>query len=86
MTENKRFTTRNGVFYTDNETGWEFKCYGEVVDLLNKLAEENEQLKRLLSSINGSFTFDDNYASWFEDCVVVSKEGLREISLGSDFE
>ena len=44
MTE-KRFTTNNGVFYTDNETGWEFQCYGEVVDLLNELAEENTHLR-----------------------------------------
>jgi len=45
MTENKRFTTRNGVFYTDNETGWEFECYGEVVKLMNELAEENNEFK-----------------------------------------
>jgi len=45
MIENKRFTTNNGVFYTDNETGWEFQCYGEVVDTLNELAEENQRLK-----------------------------------------
>jgi hypothetical protein len=44
MTE-KRFTSNNGVFYTDNYTGWEFQCYGEVVDLLNNLNDENEQLK-----------------------------------------
>ena len=42
----KRFTTNNGVFYTDNETGWEFQSYGEVVELLNELADENEQLKQ----------------------------------------
>lgn len=38
----KRFTSNNGVFYTDNETGWEFQCYGEVVDLLNELNEDKE--------------------------------------------
>lgn len=42
----KRFTTRNGVFYTDNLTGYEFECYGEVVDIMNELADENEQLKQ----------------------------------------
>lgn len=47
MTE-KRFTSNNGVFYTDNETGWEFKCYGEVVNLMNNLHEKNQ---RLLSEI-----------------------------------
>ena len=41
----ERFTTRNGVFYTDTKTGYEFQCYGEVVDIMNELAEENEQLK-----------------------------------------
>ena len=41
----KRFTTRNGVFYTDTKTGYEFQCYGEVANLLNEYAEENEQLK-----------------------------------------
>ena len=41
---NKRFTSNNGVFYTDNETGWEFQCYGEVVDLMNKLDAENKAL------------------------------------------
>lgn len=51
-----------------------------------ELEKENERLKRLLKSINYSFTFDDNYASWFEDCIIVSKEGLKEIDLGSDFE
>ena len=51
------------------------KPYGDII-------KENEQLKQLLKSINGSFTFDDNYVSWFEDCVIVSKEGLKEISLG----
>ena len=47
MTE-KRFTTRNGVFYTDNKTGWEFQSYGEVVKLMNELADENEQLKQYI--------------------------------------
>ena len=42
----KRFTTKNGVFYTDNLTGWEFQSYGEVVKLMNELSEENEQLKQ----------------------------------------
>ena len=64
--------------------------FTEYIDLkynqIMELKEENEQLKQLLKSINGSFTFDDNYVSWFEDCVIVSKEGLKEISLGSDFE
>jgi hypothetical protein len=44
----KRFTTKNGVFYTDNKTGWEFQSYGEVVKLMNELADENEQLKKQL--------------------------------------
>lgn len=55
-------------------------------ELYHKSLKENEQLKQLLKSINGSFTFDDNYVAWFEDCVIVSKEGLKEISLGSDLE
>lgn len=42
----KRFTTKNGVFYTDNLTGWEFQSYGEVVKLMNELSEENEQLNK----------------------------------------
>ena len=42
----KRFTSNNGVFYIDNETGWEFQCYGEVVHLMNALADENEELKK----------------------------------------
>lgn len=42
----KRFTTKNGVFYTDNLTGWEFQSYGEVVKLMNDLSDENEQLKQ----------------------------------------
>lgn len=49
MTE-KRFTTNNGVFYKDNETGWEFQSYGEVVDLLNALHEENMELKQQLKT------------------------------------
>ena len=44
----KRFTTKNGVFYTDNLTGWEFQSYGEVVKLMNELSDENEELKRIL--------------------------------------
>lgn len=44
-----RFTTTNGVFYTDTKTGWEFQSYGEVVKLLNDLADENEQLKKDLT-------------------------------------
>ena len=50
MTENnKRFTTNNGVFYKDNETGWEFQSYGEVVELLNELHEENQRLQHFES-------------------------------------
>ena len=44
----KRFITRNGVFYTDTKTGYEFQCYGEVVNIMNELADENEQLKAQL--------------------------------------
>ena len=47
MTE-KRFTSNNGVFYTDNYTGWEFQSYGEVVTLLNDLNDENQQLRQLI--------------------------------------
>lgn len=47
MTE-KRFTSNNGVFYTDNYTGWEFQSYGEVVNLLNNLNDENQQLRKLI--------------------------------------
>lgn len=46
MNEKKRFTTINGVFYTDTKTGYEFQCYGEVADMLNELAEKNEQLMK----------------------------------------
>ena len=48
----KRFTTKNGVFYTDNLTGWEFQSYGEVVKLMNELADENEQLKEEIKDYN----------------------------------
>lgn len=65
----------------------------DAVDLLNELDKENNSLKQenmelieILKSINGLFTFDDNYVSWFKDCVIVSKEGLEEIDLGSRFE
>ena len=50
MTE-KRFTTRNGVFYTDTKTGYEFQCYGEVADMMNELADENEQLKQSVNNL-----------------------------------
>ena len=48
----KRFTTKNGVFYTDNLTGWEFQSYGEVVKLMNDLNEENMQLKEEIKDLN----------------------------------
>lgn len=48
----KRFTTKNGVFYTDNLTGWEFQSYGEVVKLMNDLSDENEQLKQIILFTN----------------------------------
>ena len=51
MTENKRFTTNNGVFYKDNETGWEFQSYGEVVQLLNKLNDENKTFREALNEL-----------------------------------
>ena len=51
MTENKRFTTNNGVFYKDNETGWEFQSYGEVVQLLNKLNDENKTFREALREL-----------------------------------
>lgn len=47
----KRFTTRNGVFYTDTKTGYEFQCYDGVVDIMNELAEENQQLKGALKEL-----------------------------------
>ena len=50
MTE-KRFITRNGVFYTDTKTGYEFQCYGEVANMMNELADENEQLKEELNKL-----------------------------------
>lgn len=98
MTE-KRFKVIETITYDDrrvyeltkNDIGY-YNFKGEkllahmICNELNMLLEENEQLKQLLKSINGSFTFDDNYVSWFEDCVIVSKEGLKEISLGSDLE
>ena len=48
----KRFTTKNGVFYTDTKTGYEFQCYGEVVNIMNELAEENQHLKKNIKKIN----------------------------------
>ena len=47
----KRFTTRNGVFYTDTKTGYEFQCYGEVADIMNELSEENQHLKGALKEL-----------------------------------
>lgn len=51
MIKNKRFTSNNGVFYTDNETGWEFQSYGEVVELLNKLNDENKTFREALKEL-----------------------------------
>jgi len=49
----KRFTSNNGVFYTDNLTGWEFESYGEVVDLMNNLHEKNQKIfDKIDKSIN----------------------------------
>jgi len=47
----KRFTSNNGVFYKDNETGWEFQSYGEVVQLLNKLNDENKTFREALKEL-----------------------------------
>lgn len=47
----KRFTTRNGVFYTDTKTGYEFQCYGEVADIMNELAEENTTFREALKEL-----------------------------------
>ena len=60
----KRFTTKNGVFYTDNLTGWEFQSYGEVVKLMNELSDENEQLKsfiKSLASLDGKIWLSSGY-------------------------
>lgn len=89
MTE-KRFEIKIGEFeeenIVDNLNRMTIREISDMCKKMNELHKENEQLKQLLKSINGSFTFDDNYASWFEDCVIVSKEGLKEISLRSDVE
>ena len=59
MTENKRFTTNNGVFYTDNLTGWEFQSYGEVVDLMNELHERNQHLLSEIEDFQDLLTKND---------------------------
>lgn len=72
----KRFTTNNGVFYTDTETGWEFKCYGEVVALMNDLAtkcsqlkNENEQLKSLNQELRNELQFDEKVYKTFNEII-----------------
>lgn len=47
----RRFITNNGVFYKDIETGWEFQSYGEVVELLNKLNDENKTFRAALKEL-----------------------------------
>lgn len=77
MTE-KRFTTRNGVFYTDTKTGYEFQCYGEVVDIMNELADENEQLKRSIECQNETIKEQCMKIDWASECGVKWEKEFKE--------
>ena len=75
----KRFTTKNGVFYTDNLTGWEFQSYGEVVKLMNELSDENEQLKEENDSYKNMFFEIVETALTDTNCKELYCKGILDI-------
>ena len=63
MTENKRFTeTVSTGIVTDNMTNKEYNCEMRIDDnflhLINNLADENEQLKKILNELSDMLQFD----------------------------
>ena len=81
MTE-KRFTLRepkvdNDIGCSEIADNGEWISYGEIVELLNNLSDENEQLKQQLSDINGQLVMLDNCDNWDYDRM---KHTVREIA------
>ena len=56
MTDNKRFKVEETIYhdFIDNITGKGY-CYGEAIDMLNELTDENEQLKSDNKELQGKY-------------------------------
>lgn len=57
----------------DSESGKRYYCNQDIADLLNGLADENEQLKEQLKSIEDGFEFSctENHTEFDKDKLIV---------------